>query len=63
MVESLQSIYMSALLALTLPVFAIVAWVKGWWQVSALVHYTLLTLDIFAGIWWTNDWNLPGFQA
>ena len=28
-------------LALGLPVFAILAWVRGWWKISTRVYYTL----------------------
>ena len=62
MVESLQSLYLPALLALALPVFAALAWIKGWWKVSMRVFYTLVTLAVFAGIWWTHYWNLLGFR-
>lgn len=62
MVESLQSIYLPALLALVLPVFVALAWIKGWWKVSQRVYYTLVVLAVFAGIWWTHYWNLLGFR-
>ena len=62
MVESLQSMYLPAMLALALPVFTIFAWVKGWWKFSQRVYYTLVTLAIFAGIWWAHYWNLLGFR-
>ena len=62
MVAALQSMYLPAFLALALPVFTILAWVKGWWKVSTRLHYTLVTLAVFAGIWWANYWNLIGFQ-
>jgi hypothetical protein len=62
MVEALQSMYLPVMLALALPVFTILAWVKGWWRVSARVHYTLVTLAIFAGIWWAKYWNLIGLK-
>ncbi|MBC8504049.1 MAG: beta-lactamase family protein [Chloroflexi bacterium] len=62
MVESLQSMYLPVMLALALPIFTVLAWVKGWWKVSARVQYTLVTLAVFAGIWWANYWNLLGFK-
>jgi len=62
MIESLQSMYLPAMLALALPIFTILAWVKGWWKVSMRVYYTLVTLAIFAGIWWAHYWNLLGFR-
>ncbi len=63
MVESLQSMYLPAMLALALPIFTILAWIKGWWKVSMRVYYTLVTLAIVAGIWWANYWNLLGFRV
>jgi len=62
MIETLQSMYLPAMLALALPIFTILAWVKGWWKVSMRVFYTLVTLAIFAGILWANYWNLLGFR-
>ena len=62
MIESLQSMYLPTMLALALPIFTILAWVKGWWKVSARVYYTLVTLAVFSGIWWVNYWNLLGFR-
>ncbi|HEY5728721.1 MAG TPA: hypothetical protein VIS72_01625, partial [Anaerolineales bacterium] len=62
MVEALQSMYLPALLALALPVFVALAWIKGWWKISHRVYYTLVVLAVFAGIWWTHYWNLLGFR-
>jgi hypothetical protein len=62
MVEALNSMYLPSMLALALPVFTILAWLKGWWKLSARVHYTLVTVAVFAGIWWANYWNLLGFR-
>jgi CubicO group peptidase (beta-lactamase class C family) len=62
MVESLDSMYLPAVLALALPVFAILAWVRRWWDVGTRVHYTLVTLAVLAGIWWADYWNLLGFR-
>jgi hypothetical protein len=50
------------MLALALPIFTVLAWVKGWWKVSTRVYYTLVTLAVFAGIWWAHYWNLLGFR-
>jgi hypothetical protein len=61
-VESLNSMYLPAVLALALPVFTILAWLKGWWKTSSRVYYTLVTLAVFAGLWWTHYWNLLGFR-
>ena len=62
MVNALNSVYLPAILALALPVFTVLAWVKGWWKLSTRVHYTLVTLAVFAGIWWAHYWNLLGFR-
>lgn len=59
---ALNSMYVPAILALALPVFAVLAWLKGWWKNSTRVHYTLVTLAVFAGIWWAHYWNLLGFR-
>jgi CubicO group peptidase (beta-lactamase class C family) len=61
-IESLQSMYLPAMLALALPIFTVLAWIKGWWKVSTRVYYTLVTLAVFSGIWWANYWNLLGFR-
>jgi hypothetical protein len=61
-VGALNRLYVPAILALALPVFAALAWIKGWWKSSARVHYTLVTLAVFAGIWWAHYWNLLGFR-
>ena len=62
MIESLQSMYLPVMLALALPIFTIFAWVKGWWKLSMRVYYTLVTLAVFASIWWAHYWNLLGFR-
>jgi CubicO group peptidase (beta-lactamase class C family) len=62
MVGALNSMYVPAILALALPVFTALAWIRGWWKGSARVHYTLVTLAVFAGIWWAHYWNLLGFR-
>ena len=61
-VESLDSLKLPVMLALALPVFTVLAWVKGWWKISTRVYYTLVTLAVFAGIWWAYYWNLLGFR-
>jgi len=63
MINSLNSIYLPTFLALALPIFTILAWRNRWWKMSTRVHYTLITLAVFAGIWWANYWNLLGFQV
>jgi CubicO group peptidase (beta-lactamase class C family) len=59
---ALNSMYVPAILALALPVFTALAWIKGWWKKSTRVHYTLVTLAVFAGIGWAHYWNLLGFR-
>jgi len=61
-VESLNSLYLPAMLALALPIFTVLAWVKGWWKISMRALYTLVTLAVFAGLWWAYYWNLLGFR-
>jgi hypothetical protein len=62
MVGALNSMYLPAILALALPVFTALAWIKGWWNTSTRVHYALVTLAVFAVIWWAHYWNLLGFR-
>jgi len=62
MIESLQSMYLPAMLALVLPIFTVFAWIKGWWKVSMRVYYTLVTLAVYASIWWAHYWNLIGIR-
>lgn len=62
MVESLNSIYLPAILSLPIPIFVVLAWSKRWWNMSTRVHYTLVTLAVFVGIWWADYWNLLGFS-
>ena len=62
MIESLQGMYLPVMLALALPIFTALAWAKGWWKISMRAYYTLVTLAVWAGIWWANYWNLLGFR-
>ena len=62
MIASLNSMYLPVMLALPLPIFVAIAWGNRWWRVSTRVHYTFVTLAIFAGIWWAHYWNLLGFR-
>ncbi len=62
MVDSLNSLYLPALLSLPLPILVFLAWSKRWWKWGARLHYTLVTLAVFAGIWWAHYWNLLGFR-
>jgi putative effector of murein hydrolase len=60
MVAALYSLYIPACMALALPVFAALAWMKGWWNILIRAHYTVATLGVIAGIWWVYYWNLLG---
>jgi len=60
MVNALNSMCLPAILALALPVFNILAWVKGWWKISFRVYYILVTMAVYAGLWWAYYWNLLG---
>jgi hypothetical protein len=62
MVNVLNSMYLPAILALGLPIFTILAWVKGWWKIPMRIYYTLVTLAVYAGLWWAHYWNLLGFR-
>ncbi|MCP4428652.1 MAG: beta-lactamase family protein [Chloroflexi bacterium] len=62
MISALNSIYLPVFLAFALPIFTILAWVNQWWKLPIRIHYTLVTLAVFSGIWWTWYWNLLGFQ-
>jgi len=62
MIESLNSMYLPAILALPLPIFVALAWRNSWWKMGVRVHYTLVTLAVFAGLWWAHYWNLLGFR-
>ena len=51
-----------AALSLVVPVFAILAWVKRYWSVSARVHFSLLAIVCLAYVWFCTFWNLVGFR-
>jgi len=42
--------------------FAILAWVKKYWNPCQRLHYTLVTLASLAFTWFLNYWNLLGFK-
>ncbi len=62
MVSALNNLYLPAALALALPIFAVLAWWKSWWRMFSRMYYTLVTLAVFAGIWWLHFWNLLGLR-
>ena len=63
MVAALNAITLPTLMALTLPVLAMLAWVKGWWKLGGRIHYTLVMFAVLALVWWAWYWNLLGFQG
>ncbi len=52
----------AALLALVSFGFTVLAWKNSYWSFLARIHYTLVTLALFAFIWWLNNWNLLGYK-
>ncbi|MBK7455010.1 MAG: beta-lactamase family protein [Anaerolineales bacterium] len=61
-INALNSTYLPVFLSLTLPIFAIVAWVKGWWKFSTRILYTASAIAALMVIWWANYNNLIGFH-
>ena len=60
--SALNRTYLPVFLSLTLPIFAIVAWVKGWWKFSTRILYTASAIAALMVIWWANYNNLIGFH-
>ncbi len=60
MVRALNAAYLLALLALTLPVLTVLAWLRGWWKSGERVHLTFVTLATLVFGWWAWYWNLLG---
>ena len=52
--------YLLALLALTLPILTVLAWVRRWWKFGGRIHVTLVTVATLALVWWAWYWNLLG---
>ncbi len=61
-INALNSTYLPVFLSLTLPILAIVAWVKGWWKFSTRILYTASAIAALMVIWWANYNNLIGFH-
>lgn len=61
-VNALNGVYLPVLLSLSLPILAIVAWVKGWWSLSTRILYTSAAIASLMLIWWAHYWNLIGFH-
>ena len=47
-----------AALSLAVPVFAVMAWIKGYWSVSARVYFSSLAMACLAYVWFASFWNL-----
>jgi len=52
--------WLAAVLAAALVVFAVLAWVRGWWTVWGRLLYTLLALLSAGYVWFLWYWNLLG---
>lgn len=59
-INALNSVYLPVLLSLSLPILAIVSWVKGWWGLGTRILYTTAAIATLMVIWWANYWNLIG---
>jgi CubicO group peptidase (beta-lactamase class C family) len=49
-------------LAVSLPVFTLLAWRSKTWSLWKRVHYSLITIAAFGFIWFLDYWNLLGFR-
>ncbi|MGI6207969.1 MAG: serine hydrolase domain-containing protein [Anaerolineae bacterium] len=50
--------YLTSVLAIGVAVFAVLAWVKGWWTLIGRLHYTLIAAAGLALVWWYAYWNV-----
>jgi len=50
-----------AVLTVTLPVFAVQAWRRGWWSRLGRMHYTLVTAAALYFVLFLGYWNQLGF--
>lgn len=53
---------LTSVLAITLPFFAILAWMNNEWSLLLQVHYSLVSLTALGLIPFLNYWNLLGFR-
>ena len=53
---------LGAALVIPLPVFAAVAWYRGYWGLSGRIHYTLTTVAALLFLLLLDYWNLLGFR-
>jgi hypothetical protein len=42
--------------------FTLMAWKDGYWNLLHRIHYTIITIALFAMTWWVNYWNLFVFR-
>lgn len=49
-----------AILALGAVVFTILAWRRGYWNLTWRIHYTLVALGAVAVVWWYFNWKIIG---
>lgn len=61
-INALNGVYLPVFLSLTLPILAIVAWIKGWWKLGTRILYSATALAALMLIWWAHYWNLIGFH-
>ncbi len=49
-------------LGLTLPVFAVLAWGRGYWSVGRRLYFSLVALTAAGMVPYLDYWNLLGFR-
>ena len=52
-----------AAFSLAVPVFAVLAWIRHYWSLSARMYFSLLAVACLAYVWFCNSWNLIGFRG
>ena len=58
----LAILLLTSVLALCLPVFAILSWLNNEWSLIERLHYSLVTITALGLIPFLNYWNLLGFR-
>lgn len=61
-INALNGAYLPAVLSLSMPVLAIIAWGKGWWKPGMRVLFSAASIAVLMVIWWANYWNLIGLD-
>jgi hypothetical protein len=51
-----------AALALSITIFAVLAWKNSYWGLGGRIHYTLLAAAALANSWFLYYWNLIGYK-